>query len=83
LSLQHSRAPSNHHHHHHHHYESRLSSFPAPLRSTERDALDGYGVSVVRVSGVFNRAGKGKELRTENIRLERTSLGIIQSVNLN
>ncbi|MBF4573187.1 DUF4011 domain-containing protein [Herbiconiux sp. VKM Ac-1786] len=54
----------------HHYYESRLSSFPAPLRSTERDALDGYGVSMVRVNGVFNRAGKGKELRTNRIEAE-------------
>ncbi|MCS5713515.1 DUF4011 domain-containing protein [Herbiconiux sp. CPCC 205716] len=54
----------------HHYYESRLSSFPAPLRPTERNALDGYGVSMVRVNGVFNRAGKGKELRTNRIEAE-------------
>ncbi|QJU52787.1 DUF4011 domain-containing protein [Herbiconiux sp. KACC 21604] len=54
----------------HHYYESRLSSFPAPLRATERSSLDGYGVSLVRVNATFNRAGKGKELRTNRIEAE-------------
>ncbi|WP_368496873.1 DUF4011 domain-containing protein [Herbiconiux sp. A18JL235] len=54
----------------HHYYESRLSSFPAPLRAAERSSLDGYGVSLVRVNGTFNRAGKGKELRTNRIEAE-------------
>jgi hypothetical protein len=54
----------------HHYYESRLSSFPAPLRSGERESRDGYGVSVVRVNGTFNRSGKGKELRKNRIEAE-------------
>ncbi|MCS5733770.1 DUF4011 domain-containing protein [Herbiconiux daphne] len=54
----------------HHYYESRLSSFPAPLRSAERESRDGYGVSMVRVNGTFNRSGKGKELRTNRIEAE-------------
>jgi superfamily I DNA and/or RNA helicase len=54
----------------HHYYESRLSSFPAPPRSAERESRDGYGVSMVRVNGTFNRSGKGKELRTNRIEAE-------------
>jgi superfamily I DNA and/or RNA helicase len=54
----------------HHYYESRLSSFPAPPRAAERESLDGYGVSLVRVNGTCNRAGKGKELRTNRIEAE-------------
>jgi hypothetical protein len=48
----------------HHYYESRLSSFPAPLDGRARDSVDGHGVSMVRVDGQFNRSGKGKALRT-------------------
>lgn len=48
----------------HTYYDSRLSSFPAPvLASASRDS----GVSLVRVDGHFNRTEKGKHLRT-NVR---------------
>ncbi|TFD91239.1 DUF3320 domain-containing protein [Cryobacterium serini] len=46
----------------HYYYESRLSSFPAPLGSGA--AIAGHGVSLVRVNGYFERGGKGKTLRT-------------------
>jgi hypothetical protein len=47
----------------HHYYDDRLSSFPAPVHERS-DAVDGYGISLVRVNGTFDRAGKGKALRT-------------------
>lgn len=46
----------------HYYYESRLSSFPAPFGSGA--AVDGHGVSLVRVNGQFERGGRGKTLRT-------------------
>lgn len=50
----------------HAYYESRLSSFPAPLR---RGVLndDDHGLSMVRVNGRFNRTGKGRDLRTNAV----------------
>ncbi|NYD71002.1 superfamily I DNA and/or RNA helicase [Herbiconiux flava] len=53
-----------------HYYESRLSSFPAPLRSAELESRDGYGFTMARVNGTFNRSGRGKELRTNRIKAE-------------
>ncbi|TFD05523.1 DUF3320 domain-containing protein [Cryobacterium sp. TMT1-66-1] len=46
----------------HYYYESRLSSFPAPVGAGATGA--GHGVSLVRVNGQFERSGKGKTLRT-------------------
>ena len=49
----------------HHYYESRLSSFPAPLGSgNDSGSVGGHGISLVRVSGQFERSGRGKTLRT-------------------
>ena len=50
----------------HHYYDDRLSSFPAPVR-TRSDAVDGHGVSLIRVNGQFDRGGKGKDLRTNRV----------------
>ena len=49
----------------HYYYESRLSSFPAPFGSGTTAA--GHGVSLVRVNGQFERAGRGKALRTNPV----------------
>lgn len=48
-------------------YEDRLSSFPAPLPSDTRQHPAGYGISLVRVDGRFERAGRGKALRTNPV----------------
>lgn len=48
----------------HNYYESRLSSFPAPLHGDPQDSANGHGVSLVRVDGQFERSGRGKTLRT-------------------
>ncbi|WP_276759737.1 DUF3320 domain-containing protein [Mycolicibacter arupensis] len=55
-------------------YEGRLASFPAP-RAT---AGTGHGVSMVRVDGTFERAGKGKTLRTNRVEAERIVADIRQ-----
>ncbi|WP_024442652.1 DUF3320 domain-containing protein [Mycobacterium sp. UM_WGJ] len=54
-------------------YEGRLASFPAP-----RAGGSGYGVSLVRVDGVFERSGKGKTLRTNRVEAERIVADIRQ-----
>lgn len=54
----------------HHYYENRLSSFPAPVASSANDAIDGHGISFVRVDGHFERSGKGKTLRTNRVEAE-------------
>lgn len=51
-------------------YEGRLASFPAPLGGTT-SAVAGHGISLVRVNGVFDRAGRGKTLRTNRVEAER------------
>ncbi|UZN03050.1 DUF3320 domain-containing protein [Cellulomonas sp. S1-8] len=48
-------------------YEDRLSSFPAPLPGDTRQHPAGYGISLVRVDGKFERSGKGKALRTNPV----------------
>ncbi|QYF72335.1 DUF3320 domain-containing protein [Cryobacterium sp. PAMC25264] len=48
----------------HNYYESRLSSFPAPLQGASHTSADGHGVSLVRIDGQFERSGRGKTLRT-------------------
>ncbi|SDQ22411.1 DUF3320 domain-containing protein [Leucobacter chromiiresistens] len=48
----------------HTYYDSRLSSFPAPLSSSGSADV---GISLIRVEGTFNRTGKGKLLRTNLI----------------
>lgn len=50
-----------------HYYESRLSSFPAPLHERATANHDGHGISLVRVDGVFERSGRGKLLRTNQV----------------
>lgn len=50
-----------------HYYENRLSSFPAPLHEKATTTVDGHGVSLVRVNGVFERTGRGKLLRTNPV----------------
>lgn len=49
-----------------HYYNGRLASFPAPVNPG-----GGRGVSLVRVDGHFERAGKGKTLRTNRAEAER------------
>ena len=51
-------------------YDGRLASFPAPLGRTT-SAVAGHGISLVRVNGVFDRAGRGKSLRTNRVEAER------------
>ncbi|MCC2314204.1 DUF4011 domain-containing protein [Cellulomonas xiejunii] len=48
-------------------YEDRLSSFPAPLPGDTRAHPAGYGISLVRVDGTFQRSGRGKALRTNPV----------------
>lgn len=51
----------------HAYYDSRLSSFPAPWRHSDNVVEDDHGISLVRVSGKFNRSGKGRDLRTNAV----------------
>jgi len=58
----------------HQYYESRLSSFPAPLRDFTASAPDAlaarkpdYGLSLVRVDGQFERSGGRGVLRTNRV----------------
>ena len=51
-------------------YDGRLASFPAPLGRKTSD-VSGHGISLVRVNGVFDRAGRGKSLRTNRVEAER------------
>lgn len=48
-------------------YEDRLSSFPAPLPADTRQHPAGYGISLVRVDGTFDRGGRGATLRTNRV----------------
>ncbi|MCB9409353.1 DUF3320 domain-containing protein [Mycolicibacterium sp.] len=48
-----------------HYYNGNLASFPAPL-----NADSDHGISLVRVDGHFERAGRGKTLRTNRIEAE-------------
>jgi hypothetical protein len=54
-------------------YRGRLASFPTPLADSA-----GYGVSMIRVDGYFNRSGKGKDLRTNKVEAERIVADIRQ-----
>src|SRR4029077_6145645 len=47
-------------------YNGKLASFPAPLTPGS-----GHGISLVRVDGHFERSGKGKTLRTNQVEAER------------
>lgn len=49
-----------------HYYNGRLASFPAPLAPAS-----GHGISLVRVDGQFERAGRGKTLRTNRVEADR------------
>jgi hypothetical protein len=49
-----------------HYYNRRLASFPAP-RDDDSLAAGGQGISLVRVNGTFDRATKGKTLRTNRV----------------
>lgn len=58
----------------HQYYESRLSSFPAPLRDFSASASNAlvaskpdYGLSLVRVEGRFERSGSRGVLRTNRV----------------
>jgi hypothetical protein len=53
-----------------HYYENRLSSFPSPVAGPSDPGVDGTGVSLVRVNGHFQRSGKGKQLRTNQVEAE-------------
>jgi hypothetical protein len=53
-----------------HYYDGRLASFPAPLPANA-PAVSGHGISLVRVNGHFERKGKGKSLRTNQIEADR------------
>jgi hypothetical protein len=48
-----------------HYYNRRLASFPAPSGGASEVA--GQGISLIRVNGTFERAGKGKTLRTNRV----------------
>lgn len=48
-----------------HYYNRRLASFPAPR--LEGLSAGTQGISLIRVSGTFERAGKGKTLRTNRV----------------
>jgi hypothetical protein len=52
-----------------HYYNRRLASFPAP-RATGIPGVGGQGISLIRVNGTFERAGKGKTLRTNRVEAE-------------
>jgi hypothetical protein len=49
-----------------HYYNRRLASFPAP-RTEGASGAGRQGVSLTRVNGTFERAGKGKTLRTNRV----------------
>lgn len=49
-----------------HYYNRRLASFPAP-RSNNAVTAARQGISLKRVNGTFERAGRGKTLRTNRI----------------
>ena len=55
-------------------YDGRLSTFPAP----PRPAATGYGVSLVRVPGHFDRGGRGRLLRTNRVEAEAILADITQ-----
>ena len=50
-----------------HYYESRLSSFPSPALGRTDPRPGGRGVNFVRVDGSFQRSGRGKLLRTNQV----------------
>lgn len=54
-------------------YSGRLASFPTPLADSA-----GYGISMIRVDGQFNRTAKGKTLRTNAVEAERIVADIRQ-----
>ncbi len=58
-------------------YDGRLASFPAPLHAAT-SSVAGHGISLVRVNGVFDRAGRGKTLRTNRVEAERIVTDIRQ-----
>ncbi|HEY0890270.1 MAG TPA: DUF4011 domain-containing protein [Nocardioides sp.] len=50
-----------------HYYDSKLSSFPAPVKASADRLASGRGISLVRVDGTFQRHAKGKLLRTNPV----------------
>lgn len=48
-------------------YDSKLSSFPAPVHGSASSGPGGYGVTLIRIDGQFQRTGKGKLLRTNPV----------------
>jgi hypothetical protein len=59
-----------------HYYNRRLASFPAP-RTEGASGADGQGVSLNRVNGTFERAGKGKTLRTNRVEADAIVADVI------
>lgn len=57
-------------------YDNRLSSFPAPLPRGSALHRHGYGISLVRVNGAFERGTRGRTLRTNRVEAE----AIVQDV---
>ena len=55
----------------HFYYKNRLSSFPAPLPEDPRRHPAGFGISLVRVNGHFERSGHGRTLRTNRLEAEQ------------
>lgn len=53
-----------------HYYDSKLSSFPAPVKASTDRLAAGRGISLVRVDGRFERHAKGKLLRTNPVEAE-------------
>ena len=48
-------------------YAGGLSSFPAPQSGLPDPGIDGHGINLIRVDGVFLRGGAGKQLRTNPV----------------
>jgi hypothetical protein len=61
-----------------HYYDNRLSSFPSPVTGPADPGAHGFGVSLVRVDGQFDRSGKGKLLRTNPVEAEAVVHDIVR-----
>jgi hypothetical protein len=66
----------------HAYYDSRLSSFPAPWQANETGVERDHGVSLVRVTGHFNRSGRGRDLRTNAVEAEAIVREVVQRFQL-
>jgi hypothetical protein len=61
-----------------HYYKGKLSSFPTPFFGTRDDGVDGYGVSFVRVNGVYQAAGHGKLSQTNEIEAREVVADVVK-----